>query len=74
MGRVIRWLITLTFITFGLLWPLVGARECVHAASRSFLSRVFDGEVAPFLACFLEREKLTPEEIEGLRRILEEKR
>ena len=23
MGRVIRWLIALAFITFGLLWPLV---------------------------------------------------
>ena len=53
--------------------PLVDAQECVHAASRSFLGRVFDGQVAPFLACFLEREKLTPEEIEELRRILEGK-
>jgi predicted transcriptional regulator len=34
---------------------------------------VFDGEIAPFLACFLEREKLTREEIEELKAILEEK-
>jgi BlaI family penicillinase repressor len=53
--------------------PLVEARECVHAASRSFLSRVFDGEVAPFLACFLERQKLSREEIAELRRILDGK-
>ena len=53
--------------------PLVDAQECVHAASRSFLCRIFDGQVAPFLACFLEREKLAPEEIEELRRILEGK-
>ena len=53
--------------------PIFDAQECGHAASRSFLGRVFDGQVAPFLACFLEREKLTPEEIEELRRILEGK-
>ena len=50
--------------------PLVDAAEYVHAASRSFLSRFFDGEVASFLACLLEREKLSREEIEELRRIL----
>jgi BlaI family transcriptional regulator, penicillinase repressor len=53
--------------------PLVDARECVYAASRSFLGRVFDGQVAPFLACFLEREDLSQEELEELRRILEGK-
>jgi BlaI family penicillinase repressor len=53
--------------------PLIGAEDFVHAASRSFLHRLFDGEIAPFLACFLEREKLTPAEIRELRRILDEK-
>ena len=41
--------------------------------SRSFLTRVFDGEIAPFLACLLERKKLTRKEIAELRRILDEK-
>ena len=50
--------------------PLVEEAEYAHAASRSFLSRFFDGQVAPFLACFLEREKLSKSEIEELRRIL----
>ena len=54
--------------------PLVGAHEYAHAASRSFLRRFFDGEMAPFLACFLERERLTRGEIEELKRILEGKR
>ena len=53
--------------------PLVDAADYTHAASRSFLSRFFDGEVAPFLACFLEREKLSRQEIEELRRILDGK-
>ena len=54
--------------------PLVGAHEYAHAASRSFLRRFFDGEMAPFLACFLERERLTRGEIEELKRILDGKR
>ena len=54
--------------------PLVDADEYAHAASRSFLRRFFDGEMAPFLACFLERERLTRGEIEELKRILEGKR
>jgi BlaI family penicillinase repressor len=53
--------------------PLVTELECRLAASRSFLAKVFDGEVAPFLTCFLEREKLTRKEIEELKSILEDK-
>jgi BlaI family transcriptional regulator, penicillinase repressor len=54
--------------------PLVAERECRQAASRSFLEKVFDGEIAPFLACFLERKKLTRKEIDELKSILEEKK
>jgi BlaI family transcriptional regulator, penicillinase repressor len=53
--------------------PLVDAVHCVHAASRSFLDRFFGGRVAPFLACLLEKEKLSRNELEELRRILNEK-
>ncbi len=53
--------------------PLVTEQECRLAASRSFLAKVFDGEIAPFLTCFLEREKLTRKEIAELKNILEEK-
>ena len=53
--------------------PLVTEQECRLAASRSFLEKVFDGEIAPFLTCFLERKKLTRKEIEELKHILEEK-
>jgi len=52
--------------------PLVTEQECRQAVSRSFLARVFDGEIAPFLACLLERKKLTRKEIEELKSILEE--
>jgi BlaI family penicillinase repressor len=53
--------------------PRLSERSCRMAASRSFLTRVFDGEIAPFLACFLERRKLTRKEINELKSILEEK-
>jgi len=54
--------------------PMVDAEHCVREASRSFLRRVFDGELAPLLACMLEDGKLSDEEVAELRRILEEKR
>lgn len=52
---------------------LLSEEECRLAASRSFLSRVFDGEIVPFLSCFLERTRLSRKEIEELKKILEEK-
>jgi BlaI family penicillinase repressor len=51
----------------------VDAEHCTHAASRSFLDRFFGGQVAPFLSCFLERERLSPAELHELRRILDRK-
>ena len=51
--------------------PAVGAEECEYEVSRSFLGRFFDGELAPFLARLVERERLTRKEIEELKRILE---
>ncbi len=50
--------------------PLVGERECQEVESGSFLSRVFGGRIAPFVAAFVEREQLTPEDIAELKRIL----
>jgi BlaI family penicillinase repressor len=53
--------------------PLVDADHCTYAVSRSFLKRFFGGHLAPFLACFLEKEDLSAEEIAELRRILDQK-
>lgn len=50
--------------------PLATEQECRLAASRSFLAKVFDGEIAPFLACFLEEEKLSRKEIDELKNII----
>jgi BlaI family penicillinase repressor len=48
-------------------------QECRLAASCSFLDKVFDGEIAPFLACFVQRERLSRKEIDELKHILEGK-
>jgi BlaI family penicillinase repressor len=54
--------------------PMVDAEDCAHAVSRSFLKRFFDGQLAPFLASFLEQEELSPEEMAELRRILDQRK
>ncbi len=50
--------------------PLVEEKDCVDAASESFLERVFGGSLKPMLAHFVERKKLSEEEIRELRRVL----
>lgn len=52
--------------------PAIDEAACQHAASRSFLNRVFGGKLTPFLATFVEREPTTPEEIAALRKLLED--
>ncbi len=51
--------------------PLVAESDCQMAETRSFLGRCFGGGVAPFLAAFVEREKLSAAEVEELKRILD---
>jgi BlaI family penicillinase repressor len=50
---------------------LVGEDECVRAVSESFLGRVFGGSVKPMLAHFVERKRLSREEIRELKRLLD---
>jgi BlaI family penicillinase repressor len=53
--------------------PLVSEKECVRVASESFLDRVFGGSLKPMLAHMIEQRRLSPSEIEDLKRILEGK-
>jgi BlaI family transcriptional regulator, penicillinase repressor len=57
-----------------LYYPLVPEEECIKAESRSFLQRVYDGALKPMLVNFLQEEQLSSEEIEELKRILEERK
>jgi BlaI family transcriptional regulator, penicillinase repressor len=53
--------------------PLVDEKHCTHAASRSFMDRVFGGKLAPLLATFMERHECSPEDLAELKRLLEDK-
>ena len=52
--------------------PLVSEKECVDAASKSFLQRVFGGAVGPMLAYFVEHKQLSASEIRELKKLLED--
>jgi BlaI family penicillinase repressor len=54
--------------------PAVSRQTCVREQSRSFLRRVFGGNIAPMLAHFVEDARLTPAEIAELRRLLDAKK
>ena len=49
----------------------VSEAECVSAATRSFLDRVFDGSLPGMMAHYVESRKLSKAQISELRRILE---
>jgi len=51
--------------------PLVRQSECAEAASESFLERVFGGSLKPMLAHFVERKRLSREEIRELKKLLD---
>jgi BlaI family transcriptional regulator, penicillinase repressor len=53
--------------------PLVTEEECVQAASESFLDRIFGGAVQPLLVHFARHKKLSKQDLDELRRILEGK-
>jgi len=52
--------------------PKVGRDALVRRESRSFLARVFDGAVTPALLHFLKEAELSGEQIDELKKILEE--
>jgi len=52
---------------------LVTENECVKAVSASFLERVFGGSLQPMLAHFVEQKKLSAQEIQELKRLLDKK-
>ena len=46
--------------------------DLVNAESSSFLERVFGGAMRPALIHFVKKQRLTPEEVEEMKRILDE--
>ena len=52
-------------------YPSVAEDECIKAESKSFLTSVFGGAIKPMLVTFLQEEKLSQDEIEELKQLLE---
>ncbi len=53
--------------------PLVSRDACLRVESRSFVERVAGGSVSPLLAWFVKEGELGKDEIDELRRLLEER-
>jgi len=53
--------------------PAVTREQCVRHESRSFMNKVFGGDVEALLVHFVEDAQLAPEELERLRRLLASK-
>ena len=51
----------------------VSQLRCVRQESRSFVEKVFDGDAAELLIHFVRNEALPPEQIDELKRLLDEK-
>ena len=50
--------------------PLIRREDYVHEQSRHLIDRLFGGRIAPFLTQFSERQTLTRDEIEELKRLI----
>lgn len=57
-----------------LYYSLVSADECVKSETKTFVKRVFGGALKPMFVAFLQEEKLSQDEIEELKRILDERK
>lgn len=53
-------------------FPAVSRDQCQLDEGRSFLGKVFDGRMVPFVAGMVENEELSPDEIEELRQLLDQ--
>lgn len=54
-------------------FPAVGQEQCVKEERRSFVQRVYGGTVTPMLAAFIEDARLSSDDIDELKRMLDEK-
>jgi predicted transcriptional regulator len=51
--------------------PLLRRTDYVAAASQGLLDRLFGGKLAPLVSHFSDQDKLTPEDIKELKRLIE---
>src|SRR5262245_32169309 len=51
--------------------PLIKRDDFVHKQSRDLIDRLFGGRITPFIAQLSQRQRLSREEIEDLKRLIE---
>jgi BlaI family penicillinase repressor len=54
-------------------YPLFTEEECVRVESQSFLDKVFGGEINTAVANFIEGKKMSKQQIDELRKLLDQK-
>lgn len=54
-------------------FPTVSEEQCIRQERCSFVERVYGGTVTPMLAAFIEEARLSHEDVEELKRMLDEK-
>jgi BlaI family transcriptional regulator, penicillinase repressor len=52
--------------------PLVARGDYLESESQGLLDRLFDGRLAPLVSHFSQRQKLTPEDLADLKRLITE--
>lgn len=52
--------------------PLLKRSDYVHSESKTLLDRLFDGRIAPLVAHFSERRKLSKKDLDELRKLIRE--
>ncbi len=53
-------------------YPVVSQEECIRVENETFLKKVYDGSVSMMMANFLKHQKLSREEIQKLKRMIDE--
>lgn len=53
--------------------PLISRQKCIRSESRSFLKKVFTGNAGELLIHFVQNAKISSEQIEELKRLLDSK-
>lgn len=56
-----------------LYYPLVNENECIRAENQTFLSKVYNGAIKNMLVSFIKESDLSKDDIEDLKRILDER-
>lgn len=55
-------------------YPLIDEKECVKEESNSFIQRVYNGAAKSMLLNFIQDNKLTDEDLDDLKRILDDRK